>query len=82
MQRANILRAAFGVAIAFGLVFDRPAGSERPVVDAADAAAVLEAAIATSESAAVVETVAARPDPCAGGHVQPERNAATSQREL
>jgi hypothetical protein len=86
MRPANVLRTAFGVAIAFGLVFDQPDLASRPVGDGAAAAAVVEAALAARgvDAAHVVEAVAAHPvaDPCAAHGSNAPREPAATQREL
>jgi hypothetical protein len=86
MKRANVLRTAFGVAIAFGLVFDQPGAPERPVGDGAAAAALVEAALTTRDAHAphIVEAVAthAVPDACAAHGTAAAREPAATQREL
>lgn len=82
MKRANILRIAFGVAIAFGLVFDQPVVTG---AGAGGAAATAEAALVAGEAASpvVVEAAAANSPTCAARHDGTDRqDAVARQREL
>jgi hypothetical protein len=85
MKRANVLRTAFGVAIAFGLVFDQPDLPQRPVADGAAAAAVVEAALTArgADAAHIAEAVAAPvAHTCAAHGGSTPREPAATQREL
>jgi hypothetical protein len=83
MRRANVLRTAFGLAIAFGLIFDQPDLTDRAVADAAEAAALIEPAMEAGDGdgARLVETVAARARLCSAAH-RTDADAAATQREL